>query len=48
MKYCDPFKAFFEHMVELGHIEIDPDTGVYKVVNIRAINRIMFGVPPEP
>jgi len=43
MEYYDPFKAFFEHMVELGYVEIDPD-GTYKVVNIREINRIMFGV----
>lgn len=40
----DPFKAFFERMVELGYIEIDQDTGVYIVVNIQEFKKILFGL----
>jgi len=39
----DPFKAFFEQAVELGYIEIDQDTGIYVVVNIKEVNKMLFG-----
>jgi len=40
---CGGFKAFYDSMVEKGYMRYNEKDGIYKVVDIRGINKCLFG-----
>lgn len=40
---CGGFKAFYDAMIAKGYMEYDEEQGIYKVTDIRGINKCLFG-----
>lgn len=40
---CGGFKAFYDSMVEKGYMRYNEKDGIYEVVDIRGINKCLFG-----